>query len=103
MKVYANEYEWFVADNPDDLKKIYEDHYGATVEEMDCDLTDFVEVDPEFELSIRIETDDFDEKQYPESFTIDKNKYPGYWVLVTGKIKDWIIANGKGFLCSTEE
>lgn len=90
MNCYRNDYDWFVAENLEDLKTIALE-YGHD----EFDPEDWHELDPEGSLTISYET----AEDCPGQALIEEKN--GRWY-ATMRIKDWIELNGRGFLCSTE-
>ena len=87
MNAYSNEYDTYIAEDLDDLRKLLveeEKIYGY--DEFDEEVDKWEELDPSAELTI------IDDPTLPR----------GDWIRETKTIAEWIDLRGRGLLCSTE-
>lgn len=90
MNCYRNDYDWFVAEDRDDLRELLDSQGNdAYVEE------DWYELEPESSLTISYEI----AEDCPGQALIEEKN--GRWY-ATMRVKDWIGLKGRGSLCSTE-
>ena len=85
MNAYSNEYDTYIAEDLEDLRKLL-------VEEVKIYGDDEFEDDKWEELNPSAALTIVDDPDLPED----------EWIRVTKTIADWIESNGRGLLCSTE-
>ena len=105
MKVYTNTVDTIVAENKEDLRKVYEEQYGTDEEFEGNGYYEWVEIENlnRF-LIIYYWIDDWDyinKDNIPLKATIERDEDAGK-VLVEATYKEWAKASGRGILCSTE-
>jgi hypothetical protein len=98
LHVFTNDVDWYVAFDKEDVKKAYEEYTGDSWDES---YDEFYQLSDFGNLSISSERESFEDfKKHAPLFSKKyiKNDY-GY---VKAKNWQWILDNGRGFLCSTE-
>lgn len=96
MKVYSNGVEWVVAESPEDAIKVWEETIG---EKYDADEYDPFEEKPDGKV-LKIGTEDIDDDFLPKDAMI--RQVSDYVWEVTATMREWVDANGRGYLCTSE-
>jgi hypothetical protein len=99
LKVFTNDYEWFVAEDKNDLLIVIEKYWGESMEDMGGDINDWEDLETTELLKISCELQDFNPDEYPNDWEIWED---GEWCYISATAEEWANHNGKGFLCSTE-
>lgn len=102
LRVFANDYEWFIAPDLEGLPAVLEGHYGPG--QVDFDPDEWGEEDLDAPFTIHFEPADFPQAEGipPEAEVIQPEGEAGL-VKVKATFRAWVQAAGKpGFLASTE-
>lgn len=103
LRVYANDVEWWVAYDKDDLRALVESVVGYRPDE------DWEEEDPAEQFTMQFETDMKEEAQCAQRALSDGgHAFVGYsqdndpTIYVRASFASWAAINGRGFLATTE-
>lgn len=101
LKVFSNEYDWYVATDLDDAIAQWEMHSGEKISDYNREDWAEVNLDQEWKMYYPDDLfDDFDGKNIPAGAIAEPNRDGRLTVKAT--FRDWAEHNGRGFLCSTE-
>lgn len=102
LRVFTNDVETFVAQDLEDLAKVYVEFYGETMEEIGADLSEFKLVRDDHPIKIFLDEDGsaFPAEQWPQGAI--ENRDENGKISLTATAGAWAKSNGRGFLCSTE-
>ncbi len=104
LHVFYNETDFYIAFDLDDAEKAVFDTVGETRLEMEGEQVKdnpFKQMKDKTEITISIEPSDYNPLKNP-LFAKVKHEKEGEYFVVTAPAWAWILASGRGMLCSTE-
>jgi hypothetical protein len=99
LHVFTNEIEWYVAFDPEDAIKAFEEFTGDSWDYSSYE--EYYKIQDDVYIKVFCELDNFDDfkKHAPLFSTVWKDDQWGY---CKAKAWLWVLNNGRGFLCSSE-
>lgn len=104
LRAFQNDTDTVVAYDLEDLLAFYTQDFGLSADEVELD--GYRELPPDTLVSITWPKDDWQDRQErrPQRAVIQpaEERYGCEFVKVTAPVSAWIVAEGRGVLCSTE-
>lgn len=108
LRLWTNDVDTFVAGDRDDLRRVFEEHYGASMEDVTGnpkEIEEWGEIPPDRLRTIYWALDDLKDQSVPEGAKVERlyePPNPDWSHEITATAQAWANFHGRGFLCSTE-